>query len=96
MKDAQPKAIYRSDYQPADFEITETKLDFQLFEDHALVKAELQMNRRKGADADAPLVLHGQELELLELGVDGADAEYEVRMIFLAIRPQGLMGKPWG
>ncbi len=78
MKDAQPKAIYRSEYQPADFEISETRLDFQLFEDHALVKAELQMARREGADAKAPLILHGQELKLLELKVDGGDAEHEI------------------
>ena len=71
MRDAQPSTIYLKDYQPPAFFIDQTHLDFSLYEDHARVEARLGMRRNPQAPADAILVLHGQELELLELALDG-------------------------
>ncbi len=71
MRDAQPQAIFRRDYEPSAFLIRETNLDFQLYEDHSLVRSRLQIQRHTDADSDEPLVLHGQDMELLELAVAG-------------------------
>ncbi len=72
MPDARPQLIHRRDYRPPDFLIRHAELDFQLHEECALVGSRLRIHRRPGAPAGAPLLLHGRELELLELAVDGA------------------------
>lgn len=75
MRTEQPKMIYLKDYQAPDYLIDETHLTFELFEDHTLVHAQLVMRRNperehEAAGALPPLVLHGQELELLSLSLD--------------------------
>ncbi|MCX2981694.1 aminopeptidase N [Halieaceae bacterium IMCC14734] len=71
MKDAQAVTIYLKDYQAPAFLIDHTELDFQLYEDHALVQSALTVRRNPDVAAAAQLVLHGQELELLEVAIDG-------------------------
>ena len=71
MRDAQARVTRREDYRQPPFLIEETHLDFQLYEDSALVTSRLKLRRRPGADAGAALVLHGRQLELLELALDG-------------------------
>jgi aminopeptidase N len=71
MRDAQPRTIYLKDYQPPEYLIEKTWLDFNLQEDYALVQSRLQIRRNPLAADDAVLELHGQELELLELEIDG-------------------------
>ena len=81
MKDAQPKAIYLNDYREPDFRIDTTELTFALEEDSTLVSSKLVMQRNQNAENNAALVLHGQELELLSVSVDGkllAPEQYEV------------------
>jgi len=73
MRDAQPKAIYLKDYQEPDYWIETTDLTFELNEDATLVTSALKMVRNKNATADAPLVLTGQELELLSVAIDGSE-----------------------
>lgn len=68
MKDAAPQAVYLKDYTAPEFKILSTELVFDLHEDHALVNCTLQIQRQV---AQAPLVLNGQDLELLELLMDG-------------------------
>ncbi|WP_027949523.1 aminopeptidase N [Haliea salexigens] len=80
MRDAQPRAIYLRDYQPPAFLIERTELAFDLHEDHALVTACLHLRRNAGAGKQA-LELHGQELELVSIGIDDrplAAEEYEL------------------
>ena len=80
MKDAQPGTIYLKDYRPPDFLIPRTELEFSLYEDRAEVSARLWLTRNDEASADAPLELHGQELDLLSLSIDGRELtpdEYE-------------------
>jgi len=87
MRDAQPRAIYLRDYQPPAFLIERTELAFDLHEDHALVTACLHMRRNTGAGSQA-LELHGQELELVSLGIDDrplAADEYELSDVGLRI-----------
>jgi aminopeptidase N len=81
MRDAQPRTIYLKDYRPPAYWIDETNLSFDLREDHALVDARLSIRRNSEVGDEAVLELHGQELELLGLEIDGrelAEDEYEL------------------
>jgi aminopeptidase N len=71
MRDAKPGTIFREDYQPPAYLINRTELDFELHEDHALVTATLHLWRNPDGLDDTELVLHGQELELLGIALDG-------------------------
>tara|TARA_R100000005_G_scaffold42382_2_gene19989 strand:+ start:11622 stop:14276 length:2655 start_codon:yes stop_codon:yes gene_type:complete len=71
MRNAQPGAIYLRDYQPPAFTIERTELAFDLHEDHALVTACLHIRRNPAAPGGEPLELHGQQLELVSLAIDG-------------------------
>ena len=80
MRDAQPGTIYLKDFQPPTFLISETVLHFQLFEDYALVSSTLTLARNPQGSGES-LVLHGQDLELLSLSLDGAalpESQYTV------------------
>ena len=59
-----------ADYRPAPALIAHTELRFQLFADHALVEARLQLQPNPAA-TPGPLELLGVDLELLELELDG-------------------------
>lgn len=89
MRDASPATIYLKDYTPPDFLIEETQLHFELFEDYALVHSRLSLSRNAASasdgagqgNANAPLVLHGQGLQLEAVSIDGvalAEADYVV------------------
>ncbi len=69
MKDAAPQTVFLKDYRAPIFTITETTLHFDLSEEETLVTSSLRFER-KYASAE-PLVLDGQELELLSLEIDG-------------------------
>jgi len=73
MQDTQPKNIYLKDYQPPHFVIEETHLRFDLFEDYSQVDSRLVMRRNNEQHENyaGPLVLVGQQLELLSIKVDG-------------------------
>jgi aminopeptidase N len=74
MRDAEPKSIYLKDYQPPHFVIEETHLRFDLFEDYAQVDSRLVMrrNREHHESFEGPLVLVGNQLELLSISVNGS------------------------
>ncbi|MDZ7781976.1 MAG: aminopeptidase N [Halioglobus sp.] len=81
MRDANPRTVYLKDYCPPEFLITRTELHFELFEDHAIVNSRLHMVRDPAVAPDVPLELHGQELELLALDLDGeglGESDYSV------------------
>ncbi len=90
MRDAQPKNIYLTDYQPPHFMIDQTHLRFDLFEDYTQVDSRLVMrrNRSEHQDFHGPLVLVGQQLELLAVKVDGvllSESEFSVEGDTLSI-----------
>lgn len=68
--DTGSQIIYLKDYQPPAFLIEKTQLDFDLYEDYALVNASLHIVRNSALESQA-LVLNGVDLELLEVAVDG-------------------------
>jgi aminopeptidase N len=76
MREAQPKTIHLKDYSPPPFLISRVSLDVEIRDDDALVKATLAV-KRNGA-ADAPLVLDGDELELVSLRLDGKEFPHKV------------------
>ncbi|WP_137885433.1 aminopeptidase N [Pseudomonas sp. 2FE] len=91
MRTEQPKMIYLKDYQAPDYLIDETHLTFELFEDHTLVHAQLLMRRNPERGAGLPpLVLDGQQLELLSLSMDGIQlsaADYQLSDSHLRLQP---------
>jgi aminopeptidase N len=72
MRDAQPGTVYLEDYRPPAFLINRTELHFDLHEDHVLVTSRLHMLRSSEGPLDCPLELHGQDMDLITLAVDGA------------------------
>ncbi len=73
MADAlKPEPIRLEDYRPPDWLVDRVELDFVLGEDATEVTARLAVRRNPAAgEGGRPLVLDGQELELLGLEVDG-------------------------
>src|SRR5699024_8473701 len=68
-------------------------LTFELFEDYALVSAQLLMERNPGLDSSLPpLILDGEQLELLQVKLDGqlltAD-QYQLDERSLQLQPRG-------
>src|SRR6267142_225513 len=74
MREPQTKAIHLKDYAPPAFHVETVELDFDIREDHAHVAARLEITR----SAQGPLVLDGEELELVSVSVNGAPARHEV------------------
>jgi aminopeptidase N len=76
MREPQPRTIHLKDYTPPAYLVDDVELDVEIREADAIVKARLSI-RRNGAHAE-PLVLNGEELELLSVALDGADySKYE-------------------
>jgi len=72
MRDPTPQVTYLKDYAPPAYLIDAVDLDVELFEDHARVRSRLSLRRNpKGIDADAPLRLDAEELELESAALDG-------------------------
>ena len=72
MRDAEPKAIHLKDYRVPAFLVERVDLEFVLGEDETRVRSRLRMRRNPSAGVDrTPLVLDGQELELLQIAIDG-------------------------
>jgi len=68
-----PKTIYLKDYRPPEFLIDTVDLYFDLGREAVRVKTKLTMRRNPAGDrGGGPLVLHGEQLELLSLMLDGS------------------------
>ena len=74
MREAQANAIHLKDYTPPAFSVETVELDVDIREDHALVKAKLAVRR----NAPGPLVLDGDELELISLSIDQKSVPYQL------------------
>jgi aminopeptidase N len=64
MRTEEPRAVHLADYQAPDFRIQTVHLDFSLDPEATRIKAKLAILRKK---ADAPQVLHGEELKLISV-----------------------------
>src|SRR6185503_6534978 len=74
MREPQPKAVHLKDYTPPPFRVETIHLDVDIREDHAITHAKLAIRR----NAAGPLVLDGDEVELVSVSVDGKKPRYEV------------------
>jgi aminopeptidase N len=78
----QPAVVRRADYRPPDFWIERVELVFQLEAERTRVRARLAGRRNEAVNPGRrPLVLHGEELELHALRLNGSDlviGEFEV------------------
>ena len=74
MREPQTKAIHLKDYAPPAFRVDTVELDVDIREDHALVTAKLAIKR----SGEGPLVLDGDELELVSVSVNGAAVRHDV------------------
>jgi aminopeptidase N len=92
MRTEQPKMIYLKDYQAPEYLIDETHLTFELFDDHSLVHTQLIMRRNPARGGGLPpLVLDGQQLELLCVRLDDVEltsADYQLTPDHLTIQPK--------
>ena len=89
MRDAKPGTIYLKDYLPPEYAIDKTELNFELHEESSLVTSSLHMRRNENSSGKGQLKLHGQELELLEVAIDGrvlSPGEYSVSPDALTIQ----------
>ncbi|GAB2191601.1 aminopeptidase N [Sessilibacter sp. MAH1] len=72
MRDAEPRAIRLQDYTVPDFLIESTQLHFDLEPTATIVTSTLKFRRNKDSKHQkAPLVLHGQEIELQSVTING-------------------------
>ena len=66
------KTLYLKDYRPADFQIENVHLHFDLHEENTVVKSVLKIKRNPAAETpNAPLVLNGEEMTLQAVSIDG-------------------------
>ena len=89
MRDAAPQAINLKDYTPPAFLISDVALDVDIRDGQATVRATLQMSRNAAFPSkNAPLVLDGENLELLSISIDGralTNGEYTATETHLAV-----------
>lgn len=71
MKESSPVVIRREDYRPPPYTIEQVELDFDLDERATGVVARSVVVRTEQAAHDAPLVLDGQQMELVSVSIDG-------------------------
>jgi aminopeptidase N len=74
MREAQPNAIHLKDYTPPAFRVDSVDLDVDIRADHALVRAKLAIRR----NAPGPLVLDGDELQLLSVSINQKEIAHSV------------------
>jgi aminopeptidase N len=76
MKTDNPQAVLLKDYTPPPFLIDRVELDIDFQPGEVRVSAELAVRRNPAArDAQAPLILDGDELETLAVAIDGRALE---------------------
>ena len=73
--------VYLHKYREPEYTVRTVDLEFSLAPESTLVRSRLQVERARTTKAGTPMVLDGEELELLSIRVDGrplADGDYEV------------------
>jgi aminopeptidase N len=86
MRESQARTIHLKDYRPPAFLIGKLSLDIDIRADDALVKATLTVRRNPASkEKDAPLVLDGDELELISLFLNKEEKKHQVTAESLTI-----------
>ena len=72
MSAEKPEVVHRSDYRPPDYTIDQVSLDFELADEATIVETRMEVRRNFASLGEVPpLVLVGEELETLEVRLDG-------------------------
>ncbi|MCY6381494.1 aminopeptidase N [Hoeflea prorocentri] len=77
MKTDTGQDVRLEDYRPTDFEIETVDLTFRLDPAQTRVTSRIALRRRSGTKADVPLVLDGDELNLVALKINDVAADNE-------------------
>ncbi|MDP6204568.1 MAG: aminopeptidase N, partial [SAR324 cluster bacterium] len=89
MKEERARTIYRKNYTPPNYRVTEIGLEFKLFENETIVQSKLKIESlEKDLVKPNPLVLDGEQLELLEIKLDGTtlqSQQYQIETSSLTI-----------
>jgi aminopeptidase N len=72
MRTTEPVATRLADYQPFAYDITRVVLVFDLHPTRTVVKTKMFVWRKEGTAPGEPLRLDGEDLELLDVRIDGA------------------------
>ncbi len=72
------KAQKRLDYKAPDFTITDTELEFYLSDESTTVKQSSRV-KRLADDRSIPLILDGEEIELVLVKINGVEAPYTLK-----------------
>lgn len=75
MRDAQPVSILLKDYKRPAYLIGRTELHFELQEDCTIVTSRLHLLRDGSVAESDSLDLHGEEMELLSVAIDGVELD---------------------
>jgi aminopeptidase N len=75
MKDAAPSMVLLSEYRAPDWHVDRLDLCFELDPGATRVESRIRVRRVEGTEPGIALRLHGQDLELLRLEVDGKTPE---------------------
>lgn len=67
MRTDTPQTIYLKDYKPYPYALKHIDLNFDIHDDGTVVTATIQIERKE----NEPLYLHGEDLELLSVKIDG-------------------------
>ena len=65
------KTIFRKNFTPWGWTLNSVSLRFEINDDHTLVHSELRLSRDKDSGSGSALELMGQDLELVEISVNG-------------------------
>jgi aminopeptidase N len=87
-KQSQPQTVYLANYRPPAFFIDEVHLDFDLGDEHTIVKSDMRIRRNRHDNDSHELKLHGEELILEEIRLDDkplAKDQYTLTKDFLTI-----------
>lgn len=71
ISEAAQKTIYLKDYRAPAFQVKSTRLDVDIQDGYTVVDAKLQLERSDSAATDEPLRLHGVDLELEVIEIEG-------------------------
>ncbi|KAF8654024.1 hypothetical protein HU200_062167 [Digitaria exilis] len=90
-----PKEIFLKDYKKPDYLFDKVDLQFQLGEEKTIVTSKIVVSPGVEAGISAPLVLHGSDLKLLSIKVNGTELkgeEYAVdsRHLTISTPPAGV------
>ena len=71
MKDTTPRTIHLKNYKKPDYLIPELYLDFIINDEYTTVKSKLTVEANYDEKLVQPLILNGENLELLSVTIDG-------------------------